>query len=171
MDTLLKQFNLRDTKLETIQPAATLEWNKVAFLTKIDDSREDSITFESTDNADFKVFSDGSGQDNGIGSAAILYEKGRIPSIKTRQFHLGTPDKHNTYEAEVIGAILALGILENTPETVGRNVTLYIDNQSVIKALPTLKATSGQYLLRAFRATANRIGRSEERRVGKECLE
>jgi hypothetical protein len=32
---------------------------------------EDSISFENSDIADYKVFSDGSGQDDGIGASAI----------------------------------------------------------------------------------------------------
>ena len=44
---------------------------------------------------------------------------------------MGSLDKHNVYEAEAMGAILALWILENTPATVGKTVSLYIDNQAL----------------------------------------
>jgi ribonuclease HI len=71
------------------------------------------------------------------------------------QAFLGTPDKHNTYEAEAIGAILALWILQTTPETTNKKVTLYIDNQSIITAMTSIKATPGQYLLQALRRAAN----------------
>jgi hypothetical protein len=58
----------------------------------------------------------------------------------------------------VAGGILALWLIQNTPETLGQRVTLYIDNQSLIKAISTPKATSGQYLLNSFRTAANGTG-------------
>lgn len=70
MDNLLKLFSLANVKVETIYPAITIKREK-RYETKIDNTREDSIANESHDDADFKVFSDGSGQDNGVGSAAI----------------------------------------------------------------------------------------------------
>jgi ribonuclease HI len=157
-DRLLKQFGLTNTKLETIYPVATIIRSNNRYSTKIDHTREDSIKFESTDDADFKIFSDGSGHDNGIGSAAILYVKGRTRPIRSIQAFIGTSDKHNTYEAEAIGGILAMWLLQNTPETIGQRVTLYIDNQSLITAISTPKATSGQYLLNSLRTAANGIG-------------
>jgi hypothetical protein len=41
---------------------------------------------------------------------------------------------------------------------IGKKVSLYIDNQSVISALTSPKSTSGQYLLNALRLSANDIG-------------
>lgn len=158
IDTLLKLFTLRNTNLETIYPAITLQRTPTRISTVIDKSREDSIKSEGKDLAEYKIFSDGSGHDNGIGSAAVLYEKGRRRHIKLLQVYLGTPDKRNTYEAEVIGTILALWILQNTPETLGRTVTLYIDNQSVIKAIETPSSTPGQHLLNSLRHSLNGMG-------------
>ena len=158
IDNLLKLFTLRNTNLETIHPAITLTRISAQIATKINDSREESINSELNDDTDFKIFSDGSGQDDGIGSAAILYEKGRLRSIKSLQVYLGTPDKHNSYEAEAVGAILALWILQNTPETIGRRVSLYIDNQALITAIKSSKSTPGQYLLNNLRLALNGTG-------------
>ena len=155
IDILLKLFALRNTIIETIYPAITLQRAPNRITTVIDKSREDSIKSEANDPAEFKIFSDSSGHDNGIGSAAILYEKGRRRHIKSLQVYLGTPDKRNTYEAEIIGAILALWVLQNTPETLGKTVTLYIDNQSLIKAIETPSSTSGQHLLNSLRLSLN----------------
>ena len=91
IDKLLKLFALKNIKIETIHPAVSLKKGPNQFSTKIDKSREDSIKFESTDEADFKIFSDGSGHDNGIGAASALYENGVIRSIKTLKAFLGTP--------------------------------------------------------------------------------
>jgi ribonuclease HI/endonuclease/exonuclease/phosphatase family metal-dependent hydrolase len=157
IDKLIKMFSLTDVNLETIYPAVTLGNRDNRFDTKIDKSREDSIKNESIDDADYRVYSDGSGQDNGIGAAAILYGTGRNRPVKNLKAFLGTSDKHNTYEAEAIGAILAIWLLETTPEAVGKRVSLYIDNQSIISAIVSPKATSGQYLLDALRSAANRV--------------
>ena len=158
IDRLLNQFRLGNTNLETVYPAVTLTQSNNRYSIKIDNSREDSIKFESTDTADFKIFSDGSGHDNGIGSAAILYTKGQSRPLRSIQAFLGTSDNHNTYEAEVVGAILALWLIQNTLETLGQKVTLYIDNQALITAILTPKATSGQHLLNSLRIAANGTG-------------
>jgi ribonuclease HI len=158
LDKLMKQFGHLNAKIETIQPAVNLTQINPRLKIKIDPNREDSISSESLDDADYKVFSDGSRHDDGIGSAALIYERNRSRPLRSLQFYLGTPDKHNTYEAEVAGAILALWILRTTPETIGKKVSLYIDNQSVISALATPKSTSGQYLLNFLRLSANDIG-------------
>jgi ribonuclease HI/endonuclease/exonuclease/phosphatase family metal-dependent hydrolase len=156
-DKLLKLFSLATTTLETIHPSVTIREGDKRFITKIDNSREDSINSESLDDADYKVYSDGSGQDNGTGSAAILYEKGSHRPVRSLKKFLGTSDKHNTYEAEAAGAILAIWLLETTPETVGKRVSLYIDNQSIISGVLKPKATPGQYLLNILRSAANRV--------------
>jgi hypothetical protein len=72
LDKLIKQFGHLRTKLETIQPAATLTRLNPKIKIKVDPSREDSITSESRDDANYKIFSDGSGHDDGIGAAAII---------------------------------------------------------------------------------------------------
>ena len=156
IDTLIKQFNLRHTTLEMIQPTVCINNNNRNYSTKTESNREDSIHFESLDNADFKIYTDGSGHDNGIGAAAILYAKGRARHMKSLQAYLGSTDEHNTYEAEAIGLILPLWLLHNTPETYGKTVSIYSDNQSVISAITSLKASSGQYLLSNIHAMANR---------------
>ena len=84
MDELLKLFKLRNSKFENIESAnqniggVTLPRLKTA----IAPTRDDSISFERNDIADFKAFSDGSGQEEGIGASAILYKRGFIRPVK-----------------------------------------------------------------------------------------
>ena len=59
---------------------------------------------------------------------------------------------------QAVGAILALWILQTTKETLGKKVSLYIDNQSIIVAMNSIKATPGQYLIQAIRQAANASG-------------
>jgi ribonuclease HI len=152
---LIKLYDLAETKMETIIPTAQLTLPAPSFTVKISDSRKDSIEQESKDDADYKVFSDGSGFNDGIGAAAILYAKNRItPTSKLKMF-LGPSTKHNTYEAELVGAILALWLLRSCPSTVGKRVSLYIDNQAVLSSITNPKATSGQFLSRHLNLLAN----------------
>ena len=151
IDNLLKIFGLQNSEVETICPAVTLKRLGPQHQIEIYRSREDSINSERLDDADFKNFTDGSGQDGGIGAAAVLYKKGRASPLKSLQAFMGSSRKHNTFEAETMGAILALWILENMPATIGRKVSLYTDNQSVVTTLPYPKATSGQYLYNTLR--------------------
>jgi hypothetical protein len=96
---------LRNTTFETIKSAPQLLAGAPQIDTSIAKSRDDSISFELNDTADYKAFSDGSGQEDGIGAAAILYKKDFIRPVKEVQVHLGSKSKHNTYEAEATGVI------------------------------------------------------------------
>ena len=101
---LLKQFNIGNATLETIYPAVCFVRPTNKYMTTIDQSRKDSIKSEANDNANLKIFSDGLGQENGIGSAAILYRKGRLGQVKLLKAYLGDAGEHNTFEAKIVGA-------------------------------------------------------------------
>jgi hypothetical protein len=147
LDQLINIFKMRSTKIEVIDSGIWHVAGTNRFGTSIATSREDSIASECNDTADFKVFSDGSGQEDDIGASAILYRKGSGRTVASLQAFLGPKSKHNTYEAEVIGAILATWIGWQTPETIGKTVSLYIDNQAVVKALTGSRTSAGQYLV------------------------
>jgi ribonuclease HI len=154
---LLRIFKMNRVTMETVLPAAQCPSRAMKFTTKVADSRKKSIEWEKTDDADFKVFSDGSGLEDGIGAAAVLYTKERLTPIGHLKASLGAPTKRNTYEAETIGAILAVWLLSTCPVTVGKKVSLYIDNQSVIASISNPKATSGQHLVRHLILLANSL--------------
>ena len=78
-----------------------------------------------------------------------------MSQVKSLKVYLGTPDEHNTYEAEIIETIITIWLLQSTPDTIGKKVSLYTDNQSIINALSTPKLTSGQYLINTLRTAAN----------------
>jgi hypothetical protein len=152
---LIKIFRLQQVTLETVAPEASSPPRTRKFTTITDTSREESIRQEKADIAYFRVYSDGSGFNGGIGAAAILYRKGRATPLRKLKFFLGPPTKHNTYEAEAIGAILAMHLINNVPSTVGKKVSLYIDNQSILSSLRGTKATSGQHLINHLPLLAN----------------
>jgi ribonuclease HI len=147
IDHLLGRFQINPSKLETIYPA-----NKGAqrdtLVTRIANTRESVIEQEKRDNAEFRIYSDGSGNNGKTGAAAVLYRKGQAEPLKTIQKYIGPAREHNTFEAEAVGGILAMWLLKSTPETYGKTVSFYTDNQSLIQSLHSPKATSGQHLVK-----------------------
>ena len=155
--SLLKTFKIDHEKFEVILPTALYTLRPPEFSTTIANTRKDSISFEKNDTADFKAYSDGSGFNDGVGAAAILYKKGRFTPINKLKIYLGPTTDHNTYEAELIGVILALWMIDKYPGTLGKKVSLFIDNQAVITSFANPKATSGQYLIRHINTIVNKL--------------
>ena len=127
------------------------------FTTQILKARKETINLGKSDVAKFKAFSDGSGLNGGIGAATILYPKNRNMPITHLKKFIDSQKKYNTYEAEIVGAILALWSIRNCPETVGKSVSLYIDNQAVISSIGSPDTKPGQYLLRQLNTLANNL--------------
>ena len=74
--------------MEEILPAVQCILRKPTFTIRVTKSREQSINWEKKDGADFKVYSDGSGREDGIGAAAVMYTKERVTENKMGQ-HMG----------------------------------------------------------------------------------
>jgi ribonuclease HI len=119
------------------------------------DTREESMELEKHDKADFRIYTDGSGNEGNTGAAAVMYKKGRTTPIKTLQYHLGSKDDHNSYEAELVGGILGIWLAESSPESRGKTVSLYTDNQSLLQAVVKIGSKSGQHLVKAIKDSAN----------------
>jgi ribonuclease HI/endonuclease/exonuclease/phosphatase family metal-dependent hydrolase len=157
LDLLLKVFRLHNLRMETITPFPLLVRNKAKFTTTKAASRKESIAAEIMDDADFKIFTDGSGIGGEIGAAAILYRKGRRTPVRSLKAYLGHSSDHNTYEAEVVGILLATWLIRQYRETIGKRVTIYTDNQAIVSAVLNVKKTSGQYLVQAVYNSINSL--------------
>jgi len=57
-----------------------------------------------------QVFLDGSGIDGQVGAAVVLYSQGQ--DMRVLRYHLGALLKHMVFEAEAVGVLLALHLLE-----------------------------------------------------------
>ena len=136
--------------MEVVNPVGQALYQLPRVKTRIPATRELSIEEEGLDQADFKVFSDGSGQEGRIGAAAVIYKKGRSAPLRHLKAYLGPSTKHNTYEGEAVGGLLANWLIHRTPGTSFRSVSVYIDNQPLIKSAVKTGAWSGQHLVRAF---------------------
>jgi ribonuclease HI len=155
MDNLVKMFGLGKTKMETISPVTDDPYLSPRFSARVSGSREGSIESEKKDDADFKIYTDGSNHDGGVGAAAVMVKKDNPRPVKSLKARLGSVTEHNSHEAEIVGGILAMALITATPETSHKRVSIYLDSQAFVATSTHPKATSGQYLLQDFSAEAN----------------
>jgi len=155
IDTLFKTFRLGKIKIKTISPVTNNPHSTPGFKTRIAMSRESSIEEERRDEPEFKIFTDGSDYDGGVGASAVMYKRGRLAPISQLKAYLGPSSKHNNYEAEIVGGILATWLVTKTPEAHQKNLCVYTDNQAIIRTAMRPKATPGQYLMQNLNNEAN----------------
>ncbi|KAG7086882.1 hypothetical protein E1B28_002802 [Marasmius oreades] len=95
------------------------------------------------DRARWKVYTDGSGIDGGVGAAAVITYDGVIKDEV--RLYVGPEEHHEVYEVEVVG--LALGIILMKKHRVNSRTSIWVDNQAAILAIGNAKAGSSHYLL------------------------
>ena len=128
IDSLLARFALREVRMETIMPVAENLHQSLQYKTLIPATREGSIEEEGLDRSDFTVFSDGSGQEGGVGAAAVIYKKGLSLPLGHLKAYLGPLTRHNTFKGEVVGRLLGCYLIQNTLGTNFKTISLYINN-------------------------------------------
>ncbi len=97
----------------------------------------------SEEEADVRVYTDGSGIEGGIRAAAVLLRGNRPP--KYLQHYLGSSEHHVVYGGECVGLLLGLELIRKE-----RNVTkalVAIDNQATIQAISSNKSGPGHHIL------------------------
>lgn len=123
----------------------------------ISETREESIALEAEDQSDFRIYSDRSGQEGGVGTAAVMYKKGESKPIRTLKYHLGKDNEHTTYEVEAVGATLAVRLVKEVIDRGGEaesgqiTISHYVNNQALVKAIRTCKARPGQVIVNTYR--------------------
>ena len=128
-----------------------------AFKTVIPPSKEAALPFVNLTNSTMpvQVYSDGSGYEGGIGAVALLYINDRLARVL--QVYLGTAKEHTVYEAEGVGLILGLHLLNGLSQRLTHTTVMGTDSQAVIKALQNQRSHSGHYLLDAIHLSAERL--------------
>jgi len=157
IDDMLQIFRLRRKTIEMISPRTDDPYALARFRTKIEESRGLSIEEEKRDEPDYKIFTDGSDHDGGVGAGAVMYKKGSPAQISQLKAYLGSLKEHDSYEAEVVGGILAMWMIANTADAFRKTVIVYSDNQPFIKTVTNPKAVPGQYLLKHLNKAANEL--------------
>ena len=96
----------------------------------------------------YRVYTDGSDVDGGVGAAAILYPPGSS-TPKTLQLHLGPSSRHTVYEAQIVATVLGLELLR-TELGCRADASIALDNMAAIQASTLRTAGPGRYLTDMF---------------------
>jgi len=101
-----------------------------------------------------QVFSDGLAMEGKVGAVAILLRAGKPACIL--HLHLGLEDKHTAHEAELVGILLGLHLI-NMERKNGTTFALGSDNQAAIKAFQSNLRSLGHHLAREALHLAHQI--------------
>jgi ribonuclease HI len=143
---LMYTFKMKPDKMETVQAVRqSTKWTH-SIRTRIADSRQEAKAEEEQDRTDIKIYTDGSGHDNKIGAAAVLYKAG-VEKARLR-LRLGQATRHTVYEGECVGTMLAIKLATETRGT--RAITICTDNQAAIKATSSIRPQPGHHILDAL---------------------
>jgi ribonuclease HI len=91
---------------------------------------------------DLKIFSDGSGEGNNIGTAAVILNG---TQCLTSHYHLGSINEHIMFKGELTGILLALNLIWQHHNAT--QALIGLDNQSAIQALTSNRWQPGQYII------------------------
>ena len=105
----------------------------------------------------YRVYTDGSDVDGGVGAAAILYLP-RSSTPKILQLHLGPSMHHTVYEAEVVATILGLELLR-AESACRADASIALNNMAAIQASTSRKPGPGRYLTDIFHRNLHSLRR------------
>jgi hypothetical protein len=102
-------YNIKPESIETIKAIQQIMKWMANVKIYIPNSTKTAIQEVQNDNADIKVYTDGSGMDGKIGAAAVLYCNRRRKTHM--RYKLGTQAQHAVYEGEAVGALLGVKLI------------------------------------------------------------
>lgn len=140
---LFHAYSVRPQDCETIMPPTRPPNEASGLQLQVADTREESREDDERDKADVQVYSDGSGIEGMAGAAAVLFRDGQ--EIRSLRYQLGPLTRHTTYEAEVVGVLLAAELIRK--ERAVHTATIRLDSQAVVQALGGRSAKPAQSLL------------------------
>lgn len=98
----------------------------------------------------FRVYTDGSDVNGGVGAAALLYAPGQ-EEPKVLQLYLGPSTRHKLYEAEIVATILGMELLRRAILCT-QGASIGLDNTAAIQATTLRSPGAGRYLTDIFHA-------------------
>ena len=140
---IMSCLHLEPNEIEEIGPVRRdPRWiSKVG--TIIEENKEAAKRRQSEEEADVRVYTDGSGIEGGIGAAAVLLRGNRPP--KHLKYHLGSSEHHIVFGGECVGLLLGLELIRKE-----KNVTkalIAIDSQATVRAISSNKPGPGHHVL------------------------
>ncbi|KAJ3963397.1 hypothetical protein EV361DRAFT_772090, partial [Lentinula raphanica] len=125
--------------------------------------KEDATQSLQNDPARYKIYSDGSGFGGMAGAAAMLYKRNRPVPHATLRYQLGPLTEHTTFDAEGVGILLGIQLIEryvNNPNE--KECLICLDGRSAIEALENRHPKSGQSIVESTLRAAKQAARSEQ---------
>ncbi len=98
----------------------------------------------------YRVYTDGSDVDGGVGAAALLYAPGQ-EEPEVLQLYLGPSTRHTVYEAEIVATILGMELLRRALLCT-QHASIGLDNTAAIRATTLRSPGAGRYLTDIFHA-------------------
>jgi ribonuclease HI len=127
---------------------------KIPFQIRIVDNRETSKEEAESAGKEIQVYVDGLATNGKVGAAAVLIREGK--TLQMLHLHLGTENEHTVHEAELVGILLGLQLI-NTEKKVSTSCLIGVDNQAVIQAFQSDLRSPGQHITREAIQIVNRI--------------
>lgn len=137
-------FNLNPWKIECLEiPPRHLPQ-------KIKVHLKDSELFHHVDTAKYKVFTDGAHSTTFTGAAAVLFKTDVRAPIKIVHHRLGKASLYSIKEAELVGCLLGVSLIQQIEGVLHTPISIYTDSQVVLRLLANLRAKSGYQLISKF---------------------
>jgi hypothetical protein len=111
---------------------------------------EDSELFQHIDMAEYRVFTDGACSKTHTGTAPVLYKADVQMPIKHIRYRLGDAGSYGVKEAELVGCLLGVSLIQQIEGVLRTPVSLYTDSQAALRHLANPKARSGYHLVSKF---------------------
>jgi hypothetical protein len=143
----LRSRQVRDLdKQEAIPPFITPPWRRGphTYIDNNADKARERHDRECAANKSLSIYTDGSGIEGEIGSAAVC-----PLTQQTRSVHMGPDTQSTVYAAELQGISLALQIAQGYASGDGelKDIAIYTDNQAAIWSMAKAEGRSGAYIL------------------------
>ena len=162
---LISLFEIDPSTYETIPAASRPPVFHLPFDIAIADSKEEAIEEEARDNANIRIYTDGSSQNGSVGAAAVLYyaQNGTINNpTRVLRCCLGPDTKYSVWDAEVVGGMLAIWLIRASNRISRFPISIYSDSQAFIKAFRAQRAQAGYHLVEEFTRLAAKLIRDAE---------
>ena len=127
---------------------------RLPFQISIADDKESSAKDAETATEEIRVYTDGSAQEGKVGAAAILTRKNKPD--RALHYHLGMEAEHTVHEAELIGILLGIHLI-NTERKGTTTCVIGVDNQAAIKAFDSDLRKPGHHIAHEILRIANQL--------------
>ena len=156
LHTLFAQVEYDPRRIEKIptKPRNPANIGKLPFSISIPTSKEASVTEDRNASETVKIYSDGSAHDGKVGAAATLTRPEQHP--RTLHFFLSPETEHTVHEAELVGTILALHLI-NTEKRRRVSFAIGTDNQAALKVYDTSMRKPAHYAAREALRLGNKL--------------